>query len=439
MTISRYLSALRRRAFVLALIVVFTVATALLASLFVGPSYSATSTVRIGTVRPVAAVGVYDIEFAERLANTYGDLIQQSKAVEAMRQEVKRVSGMEMDANPVVEVEIPANTELLDITVHASTAESAAAGANALATELVRSVVQWSASQSEPVRVDADVVDAALPPSSPAGLDRRLVIGVALLVGLLVGLQVVVVMEKLDRTLWEPQGIATTAAVPLLGRLERRGREAATREDEPTLLRLALELTGAGCSRVVVCTDRDHDVSSVAVGLARAFAAQQNQVLLTGVARAAWSRGEEVSPSLLLPPAASAAGRPSSDPFSETGNHFDVVVVHTQGALIGSEATLAARQADTSVLVLVPGHTTGSDVSAAVRQLSAAGPVAGVLTVSPEWIRATPLSELAAALPGRRRRKTVDVEAPPEAQDSTEGLAGLAPNEAQPIVRDRSR
>lgn len=128
MDLKYYSAILWRRKFAIVVTVTVTVMVALVANFLMRPRYLASSTLRIAT----ASVGSfdsqrYDLTYADRLMNTYTKI--------AVGDPMKKELAQRLGTNPplAVSAEIPANTELLIVSVEADTPTLAAQAANILA------------------------------------------------------------------------------------------------------------------------------------------------------------------------------------------------------------------------------------------------------------------------------------------------------------------
>jgi succinoglycan biosynthesis transport protein ExoP len=156
-------------------------AVALLGASLIPRMYAATTTLR---VRPAAAnqpLGWDAIQYADRLMNTYSELITSDPMDAALAARLGR------SVAPAVEVELPANTELLQITVEDREAAGAAAAANALAelfiaqvraldlqaADSLRQSLREQLERAEQELLQAQEEYAGLPPDDPAAATAR--------------------------------------------------------------------------------------------------------------------------------------------------------------------------------------------------------------------------------------------------------------------------
>jgi non-specific protein-tyrosine kinase len=128
MDIRQYVAVLWRRKWVIVLTVAVTVAVATVGTVIAAPKYVATTTVRVLTAAGGSLDWVqYDTWYADRLMNTYAELVTSDPVLEEL---VERLS---LDEPPEIEVEIVPNTELIQISVGDRDPAMAAQAADTLA------------------------------------------------------------------------------------------------------------------------------------------------------------------------------------------------------------------------------------------------------------------------------------------------------------------
>jgi polysaccharide biosynthesis transport protein len=135
MELRSYLSILWRRKWIIATTAAMTLTVTIIGMLMFVPVYTATTTLRIATAAGGSPDYVsYDITYADRLMNTYNEIAMSGPILA----ELARKLGL--DKPPEVDVEVPANTELLKITVEHSNPNVARDAANTLADLLIAQV-----------------------------------------------------------------------------------------------------------------------------------------------------------------------------------------------------------------------------------------------------------------------------------------------------------
>jgi capsular polysaccharide biosynthesis protein len=139
-----------------------------------------------------------DVEVAQALAPTFAEL----STTAPLLQRVITSTGVDMDVETLaraVTTHVPAATSLLDIGVTTRDPATAAALANAIATELVNYPQEGFAPQASALRVVLTVVDPAAPPTKEQGLSiiLKTVLGGA--IGLFIAISLAFFVENFGR------------------------------------------------------------------------------------------------------------------------------------------------------------------------------------------------------------------------------------------------
>jgi succinoglycan biosynthesis transport protein ExoP len=132
MELRTYLAILWRRKWVIAVTLVVTVTVVVIGTLMATPKYVASTTLRVLTATGGSVDWVeYHVMYADRLMNTYAQIATSGPVLEEL------VLKLSLDGPPQIEVEVLANTELMQITVEDPNPILAREAANALAEILV--------------------------------------------------------------------------------------------------------------------------------------------------------------------------------------------------------------------------------------------------------------------------------------------------------------
>lgn len=209
MELRTFIIILWRRRWVFLLTAGLGVALSIIAAVNMTPMYQATSTLRIWQSR----AGHEDLAYTERLMQTYSTIITSYSA----RTELQRRLGIAEEAIPSVDVELPANTELIYIEVSDEDPMHAANVANTLA-EIMTEQNQNVARGDRLYTVD--IIGAAVPPEHPDTPGKKMVVILGLLVGLGGGMVFAFLWENLDSALYtraqieQVAGLTTLAEIP---------------------------------------------------------------------------------------------------------------------------------------------------------------------------------------------------------------------------------
>jgi succinoglycan biosynthesis transport protein ExoP len=132
-TLTHYLAVLKRRGRIIAVAIGAALAVAIVGVVLAEKSYDATTTVRVATGLGLGAdsVRLDSVEYTDRLMNTYRELVLKKPLLD----KVARRSGA--SERPEVDVGIPSNTELLEITVRADDPRLAQRQADLVAAAMV--------------------------------------------------------------------------------------------------------------------------------------------------------------------------------------------------------------------------------------------------------------------------------------------------------------
>lgn len=283
MELKSYLGILRRRKLIIIAAVLTTLAVVIFGLSMMTPSYAATVTLRIATTgRGSLDYLDYSAEYADRIMNTYAEIV----ADPAMAEEL--MTRLKLENPPEIYVDIPANTELFRIIAEDPDPEIAALVANTAAELLMAQIQEFSleatrqfqqtlageleqmageieqdqqeldgdtASSSEDAPAEGtlgraieqrwstydslweqyeqsrargalqsagiSIISPATVPTSPSGPDTKKYIALALVVALAGGLGLAFLFENLDTTLYDVDQIKASANVPLIGEIPR--------------------------------------------------------------------------------------------------------------------------------------------------------------------------------------------------------------------------
>ncbi|MDX1520150.1 MAG: GNVR domain-containing protein [Anaerolineae bacterium] len=132
MELKSYFVILWRRKIVIAIAAAVATIVTLIGTMMMTPKYETSTTLRIATANRGSIDWVdYDVEYTERLMNTYSKIAVSDPVVAQLRQQ------LDLDEPPNIEVDILANTELMKITIENPDPVVAAQIANLLAQILI--------------------------------------------------------------------------------------------------------------------------------------------------------------------------------------------------------------------------------------------------------------------------------------------------------------
>lgn len=432
---------LRRRWGVIALVALCAVGAAGALYYYLPERFTAVALLRLGTVVTGSEDWrEFDIDYADRLMNTYLQLAR----TDAFQEQVLDFFPAPA-ADPVgVSLEVIPNTELLEIRAYSPDPVHAAALANGFPAVLAQQAgAAGLATQGTPV---PSLAQAASTPTG-ADLPLYLVLGGALLLGLLVGSLAAFAAENIDGRLHRAQEFEKLLKVPVLEsdgqRRSRNGAldsaiktlaiqvQALTDLNDATVInvagsmparqrtsfaaRLAYSLAHSG--REVVLVDGDFN----SPGLHTLFGIS-NETGLSTLLRGELPAREVIRktrvPQLRLvtagPPLGKRGALASVDTLrlvlQSVAREASYVIVDTPSGVTCPDALAVAASSDLRIFVARPGQHTRQELSSLRRRLAAAGaPLSAILLThhlhpkAPEFATSrTPRVEvLAARTPGR--------------------------------------
>lgn len=281
MDLKTFLAIFWRRKLVIAITTVVTILVAMLGSLLIEPSYTAVTTLRVGTATGGSSDWVsYDILYTDRLMNTYRTIVMSDRMAQSVQEELGLV------VPPTIDVTIPANTELMQISATADAPVLAAQIANTVTDVLIeqsreqyptggRTAQDILAAQLTQIEQELDearnrydellanspndeaqleaaresitlkqetygsllsqyesariteairsnqitVVQEAAPPSGPSTFSPVLLAALGMVIGLVAGLGLAFLFENLDDTVHSTEQIRSLASLPILGKI----------------------------------------------------------------------------------------------------------------------------------------------------------------------------------------------------------------------------
>ncbi|NJO05051.1 MAG: polysaccharide biosynthesis tyrosine autokinase [Chloroflexaceae bacterium] len=195
----------RRKLIVITPVIVAVLLTAFI-TLQITPLYRASATLRVPTSAG-STVDYGEYVYISRLLNTLAQYVRTRSTIEEVRQRVGAPEAAEL----TVEVEFPANTELMRIVVISPSPN--------LATVVANELLDFTVNRARLERRRAEIVSAATVPESPFSPRLPLNVALAGIVGLMAGVGLAFLVENFDRTLYTTRHIRQVANLPLLGKI----------------------------------------------------------------------------------------------------------------------------------------------------------------------------------------------------------------------------
>ncbi|HZK66498.1 MAG TPA: Wzz/FepE/Etk N-terminal domain-containing protein, partial [Chloroflexota bacterium] len=207
MELRGYLDVLERRKWIVLATTVVAVALVFFGTMNRTPGYSSSAMIRISEAGG-SPVGYNEFNYSDRLISTYVQLMQgRSFLGDVISQLGLSLTPEELKG--MVKVEQIANTELIRVTVNSTNASQSADIANTMATLLAAQYQQGGQVTS--------VVETAVVPQSSSGGRNEMYLLISMVVGLLGGIGLAYLMEKLDSAVHSMEQLEEAVTVPVVG------------------------------------------------------------------------------------------------------------------------------------------------------------------------------------------------------------------------------
>ena len=421
MELRDYLRILRRRWLLVVGCMLAAITVAVGVTLWLTPQYSSESRLFISTPQSNSSEAFQGSQFSMERVTSYADLI----TGEAVAARVVENLGLNMSADELSEQitsEVIPETVILSVSVTDTNPEQAQELTQAVADTFASYIVALETPPgTDNPAVKATVVDGAGVPESPDSPQPLRNIGLAAILGLLVGIGVAVLRDVLDNTFKTPGDLEAVTEAPLLGAITY-DKEAAKkplitslgthspRTEAFRVLRTNLQFVDVDRnSKVIVVTSsvplegKTTTTTNLAITLAQAgqrvalvegdlrrprvseYTSLEPSVGVTTVlvgkltlddTLQSWGNdGLSVLTSGAIPPNPSELIQTQAmdDLLVELRRRFDVIIVDAPPLLPVTDAALLASQADGAVLVVRHGKTTRDQVTHSVDRLDNVG------------------------------------------------------------------
>ena len=210
MELGTYLVILWRRKWAVVSVAAAITIAAVLGTLMLPLSYNASTTLRVATTSG-DSVNYGQTVYAERLMRTYAIVATSAPVLETIEQQFN------LKEPPEIDVQIVAETELIDITVKSQDPVLAAEIANYLAVFLIEESKRVRDFHDHP----AYIVGPATVPNNSSTPGLSLTVPIGLVVGLASGLGLALLLENLDTTLFTAEHIEAAAEAKVLAQIPR--------------------------------------------------------------------------------------------------------------------------------------------------------------------------------------------------------------------------
>lgn len=417
MELRDYFQLIRRRWKLIAACLLLTVAAAALITLRATPQYAATARLFVSTPQSSTSDAYQGGLFSQQRVASYADLITGENLAQRV---IDRLNLQESSADLAEQVSssVSPETVILEVTVTDPSPQRAHVLARAMAQEFTQFVQELETAPGKKVSpIKATIVDSPERPTTPVSPQPIRNLGLAAVIGLLLGVGLAVLRETLDRTIKSPQDLSDATGTSLLGTVQYDARAAksplvteleshAPRVEAFRMLRTNLQFVDVDKrSKVFVVTSAvpAEGKSTTAINLAVTLAQASQRVLLVegdlrrpristylrleptvglttvligrvGVEEAIqpWGKdGLDVMTSGTVPPnpAELLQSQAMESVISKVCEAYDVIVIDAPPLLPVTDAALLAAQSDGAILVVRHGKTTREQASLAAERL----------------------------------------------------------------------
>ncbi|EAR26056.1 cell surface polysaccharide biosynthesis / Chain length determinant protein [marine actinobacterium PHSC20C1] len=417
-----YLEIFRQRWLAILIAVVVGVGSAALVAFSIPPTYTATATLFLA-VKDTNATLAERSQFSLARVNSYTALVRSSNVLQPVIDDL----GLDMTVQELsrqVTASNPNSTVNINISAQASSGESAAVVANAVADSLSRLVAKVENFGTFSVSLDRLI--PALAPVAPSAPQKNVILGLGLISGLAGGAIIALLMARFDHRIRRISDVRRASGLAVLGAIPRMRRREMLAETEPAhdvaiadavlritqanggsmprmlLLVPAGQTSGPGHGRLgiagaiaatgrtttLVETEQTTDTSSPFAEYAENEGLAE---LLTGsttlpkVTRALGTAGAFVVPAGVALPTEVQSEESIRAVMSKVLYAADVVIVQATPSSLLLSVPVVAPYADVSIVVVRYNHSTDIDLAQAVSQLRIAGvrPIGALLVDVP--------------------------------------------------------
>lgn len=413
-----YLAIFAKRAWLIVSVVVLALVAAAASVLIMTPTYEGKAQMFVSTQISSGNVNqelFQGSSFSAERAKSYALLVTSPTVLDPV---IAQLS-LPMSAHELadhISAEVPVETVLIEISAESNSPEMAAALANAVADSLAKVIGDLETSEtrgSSPV--NATVVTPAVAPTSPASPSIPINLGVGLLIGVVTGVGLALLLEKLNTSIKDVSDLSAVTSAPLLASVPHalgRSTTAIVRDDHfgnrseaYRQLRTNLQFAAVDqMPRVIVVTSAlaGEGKSSVAGNLAVAMSHVGVRVCLVdgdlrrpslasyfslhGQAGLSTALVGRVSLEEILQPADNGISVITSGPvppnptellssgrfpglLRELTARFDLVLIDAPPTLPAADAAVLAALTDAVLFVVHAGKTTRHQVERALKNL----------------------------------------------------------------------
>lgn len=208
-----YLSIIRKKWFIMAILCVVCVAASTVYSFFIAkPVYQAETTLIVKTEKTEGTNTVTSdqIKTTQQLAVTYGEIIKSRKVLDDV------IKNLDLDESygqlsGKISVSTVSDTQIIKISVQDTNKSNAAKIANEIPKVFTKEAIRVADANG------VEVIDKAQTPVNPVSPNKKMNILIAGVLGVMIGLFIIILIEFLNNKIKTPQDIEKELGLPLLG------------------------------------------------------------------------------------------------------------------------------------------------------------------------------------------------------------------------------
>lgn len=208
-----YLSIIKKKWFIMAILCVVCVAASTVYSFFIAkPVYQAETTLIVKTEKTEGTNTVTSdqIKTTQQLAVTYGEIIKSRKVLDDV------IKNLDLDESygqlsGKISVSTVSDTQIIKVSVQDTNKSNAAKIANEIPKVFAKEAIRIADANG------VEVIDKAQAPVNPVSPNKKMNILIAGVLGVMIGLFIIFIIEFLNTKIKTPQDIEKELGLPLLG------------------------------------------------------------------------------------------------------------------------------------------------------------------------------------------------------------------------------
>ncbi|MDD3840400.1 MAG: Wzz/FepE/Etk N-terminal domain-containing protein [Clostridia bacterium] len=212
MELREFFAIVRKRMWIITLLVIVAVITSFILSAFVVDKIysSSTSLILVKESSEQTPIEYNDILLNQRLVKTYSEVIKSRSVLQKVTEQLHLPMTVE-ELSEKISVESVNDTEIIKITVEDKDPRLAASIANTSASIFMDEIVKLLKMEN------VQIIDHAQIPKEPVRPRVKLTVAVSFFIALMAGLGVVFLIEYMDNTIKTPDDVKNYLDLPVLG------------------------------------------------------------------------------------------------------------------------------------------------------------------------------------------------------------------------------